>query len=129
MIIGIGTDLIDIRRIQKILCLFPERFKQRIFTSHEQNRAHQSHFPAASFAKRFAAKEACLKALSIGRAFGIGWKDIEIRNTSTGQPEIHVSDALQAYIERKFGPHTFNFFVSLTDTKHMAQAFVIIEME
>ena len=80
MILGIGNDLIDIRRIEKTLARYGDRFVQRIFTSDEQARSERRRLRAASYAKRFAAKEACSKALGTGLRQGVFWRDMEVSN-------------------------------------------------
>lgn len=76
MIVGLGNDLVDIRRIERILVRYGERFTQRIFTDIERNRSENLKKKSSSYAKRFAAKEACAKALGTGIAYGINWKDM-----------------------------------------------------
>ncbi|WP_411287241.1 holo-ACP synthase, partial [Phenylobacterium sp.] len=86
MILGLGSDLSDIRRIQASLDRFGDRFTHRCFTELERARSERKHDRAASYAKRFAAKEACAKALGTGLAMGIAWKDMAVSNLRTGQP-------------------------------------------
>jgi hypothetical protein len=82
MILGIGTDLANIERIQRALDRFGDRFRNRVFTVTEQNRAERMKDPAATYAKRWAAKEACSKALGTGLRMGIAWKDMAVTNLS-----------------------------------------------
>jgi holo-[acyl-carrier protein] synthase len=86
MILGIGTDLANIDRIQKTIDRFGQRFKDRVFTPIEQNKAEKRKDIAGTYAKRWAAKEACSKALGTGLAMGISWKDMSVSNLETGQP-------------------------------------------
>ncbi len=126
MIIGIGTDLIEIQRIEKTLKKFPTRFSTRIFTSCEQKYAWTSKYPAATFAKRFAAKEAFSKALGTGFQNGVSWREIEVINNSQGQPELNIYGNALQYLHQKFGEGPYKFHLSLSDTKLLAQAFVVI---
>jgi holo-[acyl-carrier protein] synthase len=91
MIIGIGHDLIDILRIEKTLVRFGNRFVQRIFTEIEQNKSEQRKMRAASYAKRFAAKEACSKALGTGFRKGVFWRDLGVINLRSGEPTMHLT--------------------------------------
>ena len=86
MIIGVGADLSDIRRIQASLDRFGDRFKQRVFTELERTRSDRKADPAWSYAKRFAAKEACAKALGTGMRAGVFWRDMGVVNMRSGQP-------------------------------------------
>ena len=131
MIIGIGCDLADIRRIETALLRFGERFVTRLFTNTEQQRAQRGRAPgvqAASYAKRFAAKEACAKALGtgIGRA-GVGWRDLGVNNTADGQPIMELTggalERLNAITPAGMIAHVH---LSLTDEYPLAQAFVMI---
>ena len=90
MILGIGTDLCDIRRIEKVLTRFEERFIDRIFDYQEYEKAKSKLKPAHSYAQGFAAKEACAKALGTGFRQGVFWRDMAIRNLDTGQPFIEI---------------------------------------
>ena len=86
MIIGIGNDTIDIRRVEKVLERHGERFTQRIFTDIEVQKSERRHQRAASYAKRFAAKEACSKALGTGMSGGVFWRDMGVVNLASGKP-------------------------------------------
>ncbi len=128
MIIGIGTDLCDTRRIERVLSRHPERFLQRVFTEGEQRRAQRR--PAimvGTLAKRFAAKEACSKALGTGIR-GIRWREMEVVNLMSGQPtmELHGS-ALERLKSLTPAGHDARIHVALTDDLPYAQAFVVIE--
>src|ERR687892_1501669 len=91
LILGIGTDLIDIRRVERTLARFGARFRERVFTEIEQARAERNANPAAAYAKRYAAKEACAKALGTGFRRGVYWRDIGVVNRSGGQPILLLS--------------------------------------
>ena len=91
MILGIGTDLANIDRIQATLDRFGDRFKARVFTDVEQHKAERRRDVAGTYAKRWAAKEACSKALGTGLAMGISWKDMAVSNLPTGQPVMQVT--------------------------------------
>src|SRR5690606_1421185 len=91
MIIGIGSDLIDIRRIEKTLSRHPERFVARVFTDVEQAKSDRRQARAASYAKRFAAKEACAKALGTGMAQGVFWRDMGVVNLASGAPTMELT--------------------------------------
>ena len=88
MIIGVGADLSDIRRIQKSLDRFGDRFKERCFTELERTRSDRKPDPAWSYAKRFAAKEACAKALGTGMRSDVYWRDMGVVNLKSGQPTL-----------------------------------------
>jgi len=128
VILGIGTDLANIERIQRALDRFGDRFRNRVFTEHEQKRAERMQNPAAVYAKRWAAKEACSKALGTGLRMGIAWRDMSVTNLETGQPVMHVTGWAQ---ERLNGmtPKGYDavIHVTLTDDHPWAQAFVVIE--
>jgi holo-[acyl-carrier protein] synthase len=128
MILGIGTDLANIERIERALDRFGDRFRDRVFTVTEQNRAERMKTPAATYAKRWAAKEACSKALGTGLRMGIAWKDMAVVNLPTGQPVMEVTgwarDRLAQMTPEGF---TATIHVSLTDDHPWAQAFVVIE--
>lgn len=129
MIAGIGTDLCDIRRIQALLDKFPDRFADKVFTKHEQEYAKAQSNPAASYAKRFAAKEATAKALAGQKTGALSWQDVEVKNHPSGKPEIilhgkaikRVQTALDTTIDYKI-------HLSLSDDYPYAQAFVILEI-
>lgn len=128
MILGIGTDLANIERIERTLTRFGDRFRNRVFTPEEQSRAERRPHPAATYAKRWAAKEACSKALGTGLRMGIAWRDMAVGNLSTGQPVMHVTgwaaDRLTAMTPTG---HTALIHVTLTDDHPWAQAIVLIE--
>jgi holo-[acyl-carrier protein] synthase len=128
MILGIGTDLANIERIQRALDRFGDRFRNRVFTVTEQNRAERMNHPAATYAKRWAAKEACSKALGTGLRMGIAWKDMAVTNLSSGQPVMEVTGWARERLDQ-MTPNGYKstIHVSLTDDHPWAQAFVVIE--
>jgi len=127
VIVGIGNDLVDIRRIEKSLARFGDRFVQRIFTEVEQKRSEGRATRAASYAKRFAAKEACSKALGTGFRRGVFWRDMGVVNLKSGRPTITLTGGaltrLQEIIPAGMSPQ---IDLTLTDEFPLAQAFVII---
>jgi len=128
MILGIGTDLANIDRIQGTLDRFGDRFRNRVFTDIEQRKAERRHDTAGTYAKRWAAKEACSKALGTGLRMGIAWKDMAITNLKTGQPVMHVTGwAAERLKEMTPEGHEAIIHVTLTDDHPWAQAFVVIE--
>jgi holo-[acyl-carrier protein] synthase len=128
VILGIGTDLANIERIQRALDRFGDRFRNRVFTEHEQKRAERMQNPAAVYAKRWAAKEACSKALGTGLRMGIAWRDMSVTNLETGQPVMHVTGWAQERLNEMI-PEGYDavIHVTLTDDHPWAQAFVVIE--
>ncbi len=134
MIVGTGFDTVDIRRIEVSLKRFGARFEQRVFTQGEIAKAHRrveggKHSPrAATFAKRFAAKEACAKALGTGISFGVSWKEIEVVNAPSGKPNI-VLHGRAADLSALLCPAGYRpqIHVSLSDDYPYAYAQVIIE--
>ena len=128
MILGIGSDLSDIRRIQNSLERFGDRFKERVFTELERSRSDRKADAAASYAKRFAAKEACAKALGTGMRRGVFWRDMGVVNMRSGQPTLALTGGALARLEEMTPPGmTAKIHLSLTDDHPYAQAFVIIE--
>ncbi len=128
MIIGIGSDLCDIRRIEKSLERHGERFTHRLFTDVERARAEGRAQPAATYAKRFAAKEACSKALGTGIWRGVFWKDMGVANMPSGQPTmILTGGALERLKAITPAGHEVVIHLTITDDFPMAQAFVILE--
>ena len=128
MIIGIGTDLANIERIQGTLDRFGDRFRNRVFTDTEQRKAERRADTAGTYAKRWAAKEACSKALGTGLRMGIAWKDMSVRNLRTGQPVMELTGwASERLNELTPAGHSATVHVSLTDDHPWAQAFVVIE--
>ena len=128
MILGIGTDLANIERIQGTLDRFGDRFKNRVFTDIEQAKAERRKDIAGTYAKRWAAKEACSKALGTGLAMGIAWKDMAVTNLKSGQPEMTLTGwARERLNEMTPAGHEAIVHVTLTDDHPWAQAFVVIE--
>jgi holo-[acyl-carrier protein] synthase len=128
MIVGIGSDLSDIRRIQDTLDKFGERFMTRIFTEAERRRSERKGDRAASYAKRFAAKEACSKALGTGMRAGVFWRDMGVVNLPSGQPTMALTGGAAERLAALMPPGCEPFIhVSLTDDHPYAQAFVVIE--
>lgn len=128
MIIGIGSDLIDIRRIEKSLERFGDRFTHRCFTDIERAKSDRRHARAASYAKRFAAKEACSKALGTGLAQGVFWRDMGVVNMPGGKPTIKLTGGAAdrlASMTPKYCRAAIH--LTITDDFPLAQAFVIIE--
>lgn len=128
MILGIGTDLANIDRIAGTLDRFGDRFRNRVFTDIEQGKAERRKDTAGTYAKRWAAKEACSKALGTGLAMGISWKDMSVTNMRTGQPQMQVTGwARERLAEMTPKGHEAIIHVTLTDDHPWAQAFVVIE--
>lgn len=128
MILGIGTDLANIERIQGTLDRFGDRFRNRVFTEAEQAKAERRADVAGTYAKRWAAKEACSKALGTGLAMGIAWKDMSVTNLKSGQPIMHVTGwAADRLAQMTPAGHEAVIHVTLTDDHPWAQAFVVIE--
>ncbi|PWJ92896.1 MULTISPECIES: holo-ACP synthase [Mesorhizobium] len=128
MIIGIGSDLIDIRRIEKSLERHGQRFIQRIYTDLEQARSEGRRARAASYAKRFAAKEACAKALGTGLAQGVFWRDMGVVNLPSGAPTMALTGGAQTRLGKILPKgHRAAIHLTITDDFPLAQAFVIIE--
>ena len=128
MIVGIGSDLSDIRRVEKTLERFGERFTHRVFTEIERARSERKNDRAASYAKRFAAKEACAKALGTGMRRGVFWRDMGVVNLRSGAPTMALTGGAAERLAA-MTPEGMRAVVhlSLTDDMPYAQAFVIIE--
>ncbi|MCJ2059465.1 holo-ACP synthase [Methylobacterium sp. J-048] len=128
MIIGIGSDLCDIDRIGRTLARHGDRFTHRVFTDGERARCDRRAARAPGYARRFAAKEACAKALGTGLSNGVFWRDMEVVNLPSGQPTLRLSGGAAARLAEMLPPgHEGRLHVTLTDDPPMAQAFVIIE--
>ncbi|QFU09775.1 Holo-[acyl-carrier-protein] synthase [Rhodobacteraceae bacterium THAF1] len=128
MILGIGTDLANIERIAGVLDRFGDRFRNRVFTDTEQRKAVRRQDTPGTYAKRWAAKEACSKALGTGLRMGIAWKDMAVTNLPTGQPVMHVTGwAADRLAQMTPEGHEAIIHVTLTDDHPWAQAFVVIE--
>lgn len=127
MIIGIGSDLIDIRRIEKTLERFGERFTNRIFTDIEKAKSERRRLRAASYAKRFAAKEACSKALGTGLSRGVYWRDMGVVNLPGGKPSMHLTNGAAArLVHLTPAGMVAQIDITITDDYPLAQAFVVI---
>jgi len=128
VILGVGSDLADIRRIERTLERFGERFIRRVFTEIEQAKSEHRRARAASYAKRWAAKEACAKALGSGLRMGVAWREMGVVNLPSGQPTMEVTGGaaarLQALVPPGLSPR---IHVTITDDHPWAQAFVVIE--
>ena len=128
MILGIGSDLSDIRRIEKSLERFGERFINRVYTDIERARSEGRAGRAGSYAKRFAAKEACAKALGTGMRRGVFWRDMGVVNMRSGQPTMALTNGALDRLNEIMPPgHRPVVHLSLTDDHPYAQAFVVIE--
>ena len=128
MIIGLGSDLCDIRRVEETLLRFGERYTRRCFTEVERQKSDARAERAASYAKRFAAKEACAKALGTGLQAGVFWRDMGVVNLPSGQPTLHLTGGAAKRLAQITPPgHRAQIHVSITDEFPLAQAFVIIE--
>jgi holo-[acyl-carrier protein] synthase len=128
MILGIGTDLANIDRIAATLERFGDRFRNRVFTPTEQAKAERRRDVAGTYAKRWAAKEACSKALGTGLSMGISWRDMAVTNMSSGQPQMQVTGWAAERLAAMTPPgHEAIIHVTLTDDHPWAQAFVVIE--
>ena len=128
MILGIGTDLANIERIARVLERVGDRFRNRVFTEIEQVKAERRADVAGTYARRWAAKEACSKALGTGLRMGIAWRDMAVRNIDTGQPLMEVTGwAAERLADMTPPGHEAIVHVSLTDDHPWAQAFVMIE--
>lgn len=136
MIIGLGSDLCDITRIARTLARHGARFEERVFTAGERRKAHarkgdsKRNGLASTYAKRFAAKEACGKALGtgVGAGGGIFWRDIEVVNLPSGKPTLALTGNARRALDRLTpAGHTAVIHVTLTDEYPLAQAFVVIE--
>jgi holo-[acyl-carrier protein] synthase len=127
MILGLGNDIIDIRRIEEAIERFGDRFILRVFTEVERQRSDRKATRAASYAKRFAAKEACAKALGTGLRRGVYWRDMGVVNLPSGRPTLALSGgaAEQLALLTPDG-HTARIDLTLTDDFPLAQAIVII---
>ena len=128
MIIGIGSDLIDIRRVEKTIERFGARFVERCFTGIERAKSEGRKNRAASYAKRFAAKEACSKALGTGLAQGVFWRDMGVVNLPSGKPTMQLTGGAAERLASMLPTnHRAAIHLTITDDFPLAQAFVIIE--
>lgn len=133
MILGIGSDLIDVKRINRLIEQFDKRFLDRIYTPAEQLYCNSQKKQAHAYAKRFAAKEACAKALGLGIQEGISWTDVEVKNTPHGKPFLCLSGGAQQHLDRLVfekgvSSAKAKIDLSLSDEGFLAQAFVILSL-
>jgi holo-[acyl-carrier protein] synthase len=128
VIVGIGADLVDIRRIEAVLARFGDRFVERCFTDVERAKSEQRKERAASYAKRFAAKEACSKALGTGLKMGIGWREMGVVNLPSGRPTLELTGKA-ALLLAAMAPEGMRVVahLTITDDYPLAQAFVVLE--
>ena len=127
MILGLGNDLIDIRRIEKTIAVHGERFLSRVYTDIERAKSDRRAQRAASYAKRFAAKEACAKALGTGLRRGVFWRDMGVVNLPGGKPTMALTGGALARLQAITPPgHRAQITLTITDDFPLAQAIVII---
>jgi holo-[acyl-carrier protein] synthase len=127
MILGLGNDLIDIRRVERTIERYGDRFLSRVFTDIERKKSDGRAMRAASYAKRFAAKEACAKALGTGFRHGVFWRDMGVVNLPSGRPTLELTGgALKALVDLTPEGHDVRIDLTITDDFPMAQAIVII---
>ncbi|MBK0400059.1 holo-ACP synthase [Limibaculum sp. M0105] len=128
MIVGIGSDIADIRRIERTLERFGNRFVQRVFTEIEQAKSERRRERVASYAKRWAAKEACSKALGTGLRMGVNWREMGVVNLPSGQPTMQLTGGAAVRLRTLIPPGLApRVHVTITDDHPYAQAFVVIE--
>ncbi len=127
MIVGIGSDIIDIRRIERTIARYGDRFIDRIYTNIERAKSDRRRERAASYAKRFAAKEACAKALGTGLSRGVFWRDMGVVNKPGGQPTMRLTGGAARRLASLLpAGHMARIDLTITDDYPIAQAFVII---
>jgi len=127
MILGIGSDLVDVRRIERVIARHGDRFILRIFTDAERAKADRRATRAETYAKRFAAKEACAKALGTGFRGGVFWRDLGVVNLPSGRPTMQLTGGALARLRAITPPdHEARIDLTITDEGPMAQALVII---
>ena len=127
MILGLGNDVIDIRRIERTIEIYGDRFLNRIFTEIERRKSDRRRMRAASYAKRFAAKEACSKALGTGLRRGVYWRDMGVVNLPSGRPTLMLTGGAAAQLARMTpSGYEARIDLTITDDFPMAQAIVII---
>jgi holo-[acyl-carrier protein] synthase len=127
MILGLGNDIIDIRRVERTIERYGDRFLSRVFTDIERRKSDGRAGRAASYAKRFAAKEACAKALGTGFRQGVFWRDMGVVNLPSGRPTLELTGgALQALAELTPEGHEVRIDLTITDEGPIAQALVVI---
>ena len=126
MIIGIGSDIVDIRRIDKTISKFGNKFIKRCFTDTEITKSESVNKRINSYAKRFAAKEAFVKAIGEGFRNNINYRDIDVTNDNKGKPIINISINIKNFLKKKFNLNKYKIFLSLSDEKKHSIAYVII---
>jgi holo-[acyl-carrier protein] synthase len=127
IVLGMGSDLIDITRIERTLARFGDRFIERVFTPVERAKSDRRATRAASYAKRYAAKEACAKALGTGFRDGVFWRDIGVVNLPSGQPTLALTGGAKAQLDRMTpAGMTAQIHLTITDEPPLAQAMVLI---
>ena len=128
MIIGLGSDIVDVRRIAKVIERHGDRFLDRIFTTVERSKAENRANAVETYAKRFAAKEACAKALGTGMAQGVFWRDMGVVNLASGKPTMALTGGAAEQLDKILPEgHRAAIHLTITDDFPLAQAFVIIE--
>ena len=125
-IFGIGTDIVNIKRMENSLKKYGIKFKNKIFSKNEILYCEKKTNPSASYAKRFAAKEAFVKALGTGITKFISFKNIEVFNDKYGKPSIKLNNKIDNFLKKKIKKKKYNVYLSLSDDKPWAQATVII---
>ncbi len=125
-IFGLGTDIVNVKRLEKILKENKNTFKSRVFSKNEILYCEKKNKPAAFYAKRYAAKEALSKALGTGIRKGINFKDIEISNNNIGKPSIKLKGTTAKFLKKKINAKKYSIYLSLSDDFPWAQATVII---
>ena len=127
VILGLGSDLVDIRRIERVIDLYGDRFLDRIFTETERRKCDRRVSRAASYARRFAAKEACAKALGTGFRRGVFWRDLGVENLPSGQPTMRLTGGARLRLDAMTPKGMVaRLDLTLTDEPPLAQALVII---
>lgn len=128
MIVGLGNDICEIAHVERTLSRFGERFTRRCFTDIERAKSDRRRNRAASYAKRFAAKEACAKALGTGLSNGVFWRDMGVVNLPSGKPTMQLTGGAAKRLDTLIPDgHEAHIHVTITDDNGLAQAFVIIE--
>jgi len=125
-IFGIGTDIVNIKRVEKSLKIYGNKFKENIFSKNEIAYCEKKKNPSAFYAKRFAAKEALSKALGTGIRKNIKFKNIEVSNDRYGRPSIKLMGAVDKYLKLKIQKKKYNIFLSISDDKPWAIATIVI---
>ena len=125
-IFGIGTDIVNIKRMKKSIIKNGNNFKNKVFSKNEILYCEKKKNPYAFYAKRFAAKEALSKALGTGIRKGINFKNIEITNNSLGKPSIKLKGSTESFLKKKIKAKKYSIYLSLSDDSPWAQATVII---